>query len=94
MASNPIALSDLLGPYSLDGMPSNRIWSGSRPWQGQSSSNALTYSTCNNRLTRFNCSFSLRHGKLVAVTSQEGVLRAKIQGPTESTLEKRAPAKL
>jgi len=35
-----------------------------------------------------------RHGKLLAVTSQEGVLRAKIQGPTESTLEKPSAAKL
>jgi len=35
-----------------------------------------------------------RHGKLVAVTSQEGVLRAKIRGPTGNTLEKQTPAKL
>jgi len=35
-----------------------------------------------------------RHGKLLAVTSQEGVVRAKIQGPTESSLDKTSQAKL
>jgi hypothetical protein len=45
-------------------------------------------------MTRSKLQIFTQRGKLVAVTSQEGVLRAKIRRPTESISGNRTTAKL
>ena len=65
-------------------MPPNRLWSCNRSRQGESSraQDVIFHMLLDLPLYVIWQIFT-RHGKLVAVTSQEGVLRAKIRGLDE-----------